>query len=403
MVPVTDTAPRPSRGPIPCRWPATRSRSPPPAARRSSARCWTAAAPASSTRRPSGSCRSSDDAELVAATREVLARPVDLVVATTGVGFRGWLEAADAWDLPLVEHLRAGARAGPRPQGARRDPRRRAGGRLVAGVGVVGRGARPPAVRRRGPARGTPDRRPAARRPAARPGRRPARPPAPRCSPCRSTAGCCPRTSRRCAGWSAPIVAGGVDAVTFTSAPAAASLLTVADELGAARGARRGAARPGAGDRRRAGDRRAAGRGRHPAPSSPSAPGSGRWPARWWPGCPSGTRCCRSAPHTLQVRGHAAVLDGRVVELAPGPMAVLRALARRPGAVVSRPELVAALPGGGDGHAVEMAVTRLRAALGAPRGRRPSSSAATASRPCDPSASGRQRRPCASLSAGRAA
>ena len=35
--------------------------------------------------------------------------------------------------------------------------------------------------------------------------------------------------------------------------------------------------------------------------------------------------------------------------------------------VVPRAELVAALPGGGgDGHAVEMAVTRLRAALGAP-------------------------------------
>jgi len=61
-----------------------------------------------------------DDTELVAATREVLARPVDLVVATTGVGFRGWLEAADAWDLPLVEHLR-GARVlarGPKARGA---------------------------------------------------------------------------------------------------------------------------------------------------------------------------------------------------------------------------------------------------------------------------------------------
>jgi DNA-binding response OmpR family regulator len=55
-----------------------------------------------------------------------------------------------------------------------------------------------------------------------------------------------------------------------------------------------------------------------------------------------------------------------VVELAPGPMAVLRELAHRPGHVVGRPELIASLPGGGDGHAVEMAVTRLRAALGAP-------------------------------------
>ena len=71
-------------------------------------------------------------------------------------------------------------------------------------------------------------------------------------------------------------------------------------------------------------------------------------------------------PHTLQVRGHAAVVDGRVVELPPGPIGVLRALAGRPGTVVSRADLVQHLPGGGDEHAVEMAVARLRAALGAP-------------------------------------
>jgi uroporphyrinogen-III synthase len=60
------------------------------------------------------------DAQLADATRAVLARPVDLVVATTAVGFRGWLEAADEWDLPLVEHLR-GARVlarGPKARGA---------------------------------------------------------------------------------------------------------------------------------------------------------------------------------------------------------------------------------------------------------------------------------------------
>jgi uroporphyrinogen-III synthase len=52
----------------------------------------------------------------------------------------------------------------------------------------------------------------------------------------------------------------------------------------------------------------------------------------------------------------------------PAGMAMLRALARRPGRVVSRAELLAALPGGGgDEHAVETAMTRLRAALGEPR------------------------------------
>src|SRR3954468_8478476 len=61
-----------------------------------------------------------DDADLVAATQEVLRAPVDLVVATTGVGFRGWLEAAEAWDLPLREHLQT-ARVlarGPKARGA---------------------------------------------------------------------------------------------------------------------------------------------------------------------------------------------------------------------------------------------------------------------------------------------
>jgi uroporphyrinogen-III synthase len=40
-----------------------------------------------------------DDRELLAATRRALATPLDIVVATTGVGFRGWMEAAGQWDL----------------------------------------------------------------------------------------------------------------------------------------------------------------------------------------------------------------------------------------------------------------------------------------------------------------
>jgi uroporphyrinogen-III synthase len=61
-----------------------------------------------------------DDAELATVTREVLARPVDVAVATTAVGFRGWLEAAAGWGVPLVEHLhpaRVLAR-GPKARGA---------------------------------------------------------------------------------------------------------------------------------------------------------------------------------------------------------------------------------------------------------------------------------------------
>jgi hypothetical protein len=47
------------------------------------------------------------------------------------------------------------------------------------------------------------------------------------------------------------------------------------------------------------------------------------------------------------------------------PFAVLRALLEHPGQVVPRQELLAALSGAGDEHAVEVAVGRLRAAVGA--------------------------------------
>jgi uroporphyrinogen-III synthase len=45
-----------------------------------------------------------DDTEARAATQECLGAPVDYAVAMTGVGFRGWLAAADSWGLG--EHLR---------------------------------------------------------------------------------------------------------------------------------------------------------------------------------------------------------------------------------------------------------------------------------------------------------
>jgi uroporphyrinogen-III synthase len=71
------------------------------------------------------------------------------------------------------------------------------------------------------------------------------------------------------------------------------------------------------------------------------------------------------AGHRLELRGHAALVDGEFRALPPAGMALLRALGRQPGRVVSRAELLRALPGGGDDeHAVETAVARLRSALG---------------------------------------
>jgi uroporphyrinogen-III synthase len=63
-----------------------------------------------------------DDEVLVADTRKLIENPPDVVIATTGVGFRGWIEAADAAGLaaPLLEVLgrsRIVAR-GPKARGA---------------------------------------------------------------------------------------------------------------------------------------------------------------------------------------------------------------------------------------------------------------------------------------------
>ena len=72
------------------------------------------------------------------------------------------------------------------------------------------------------------------------------------------------------------------------------------------------------------------------------------------------------AGHTLLLHGQAVLLDGVEVSLSPAPAAVLRALLVHPGAVVPRRDLLAALPSGTatSEHAVEMAVARLRASLG---------------------------------------
>jgi uroporphyrinogen-III synthase len=63
-----------------------------------------------------------EDAQLLAATRALLDEPVDCVVVTTGIGFRGWLEATEGWDLgePLLGALRATTllARGPKARGA---------------------------------------------------------------------------------------------------------------------------------------------------------------------------------------------------------------------------------------------------------------------------------------------
>jgi uroporphyrinogen-III synthase len=63
-----------------------------------------------------------DDTVLRAATEDCIAGPLDLVVATTGVGFRGWLEAAQGWGLAEALTARLAAATiltrGPKARGA---------------------------------------------------------------------------------------------------------------------------------------------------------------------------------------------------------------------------------------------------------------------------------------------
>ncbi|SFL46082.1 uroporphyrinogen-III synthase [Geodermatophilus ruber] len=304
-----------------------------------------------------------DDAELVAATRAVLERPVDLAVATTGVGFRGWLEAAETWDLPLVDHLRTARllARGPKARGAIR------GGGLVDAWSPASEssaevlehllaGAEGPLAGRRIAVQLHGD----------------------------------PLTefveALRATGaevltvpvyrWVLPedvapvrrlvdtVIAREVDAVTFTSAPAAAGLLSVADELGRRAefvAALTDGVLPVAVGPVTAGPLTAAG-----IPSvQPERSRLGALAREVVARLPERDPVLQVGGHAVQVRGHAAVVDGRLVELPPGPMAVLRALTARPGTVLSRPALGRVLPGG-DEHAVDTAVTRLRAALGAP-------------------------------------
>jgi uroporphyrinogen-III synthase len=68
----------------------------------------------------------------------------------------------------------------------------------------------------------------------------------------------------------------------------------------------------------------------------------------------------------LVLRGGGVTLDGVAVPLGPGPRAVLASLMAARGEVVSRPELLAVLPGAEDAHTVEVTVNRLRRALGRP-------------------------------------
>lgn len=164
------------------------------------------------------------------------------------------------------------------------------------------------------------------------------------------------------------VVERSLDAVTFTSAPAAASYLQTADRLGVlapllaahehdvvtlAVGPVTAAPLDRAGipvlqpDRARLGSLV-----RTVADALPRAR----------------TRRLTAAGQNLEIRGRGVLVDDRYLPLPPTAMTLLRGLTAHPGQVISRADLAGALPGGSaDEHAVEMTIGRLRTALGNPR------------------------------------
>ncbi len=305
-----------------------------------------------------------DDDELLAATRACLAAPPDVVVVTTGIGFRGWMEAADGWGLG--EELRAGLAAvevlarGPKAKGAVRaaglteawSPQSEASDEVLARLLAEGVRGRTVAVQLHGePVPGFS----AALRDA---GAVVVEVPVYRWVPADDLA-----PLRRL---TASIAAAAVDCVTFTSAPAVASLLGVAAQEG-----RRDdvlAALSGPVLAACVGPVTAAPLQRLGVPTV--QPERSRLaalvrtvveelPARQ-------TRRAAAGEHLLELRGHTVLVDGRPVDLTARQAGVLSALVEAGGGVLSRPELLRRAWSGeaADEHAVEMTVARLRGALG---------------------------------------
>ncbi len=306
-----------------------------------------------------------DDADLLAATATVLDARPDVVVATTGIGFRGWVEAAEGWGLgdKLLDVL-AGARLlarGPKARGAIR-----AAGLADAWMAestesceevlgyLLGRGVDGLRVAVQLHGEPQPDFVAALRGAGAAVIEVPVYRWAPPVDPI--------ALDRMLDG----VLAGTVDAVTFTSALAVTSVL----ERAAARGLdgalvtalRFGVLACCVGPV-------TAGRleARGVVTVQPQRARLGSMVRRLAAELPARSPRLEVAGVRLELRGQAVLVDGRLRPVAPAGMALLRALARVQGAVLARADLLRALPGGGaDEHAVEAAVARLRSALGVP-------------------------------------
>jgi uroporphyrinogen-III synthase len=159
--------------------------------------------------------------------------------------------------------------------------------------------------------------------------------------------------------------AGAYDAVAFTSAPGAAAWLVAARAEGVEEGIARlvtsGAVVLAAVGPITAEPLRAAGL----EPLVPDRSRLGALVRLLITHCGENAEGITTPAGTLRVRATAASLDHVVLQLSPGALAILRELAREPGRVKSREQLLAVMPGDtGDPHAAEVAVARLRDVVG---------------------------------------
>ncbi|HSV64833.1 MAG TPA: uroporphyrinogen-III synthase [Mycobacteriales bacterium] len=304
-----------------------------------------------------------DDAAVLAATQSCVDNHLDDVVVTTGIGFRSWLEAARSWDYaePLLDRL-AAARVltrGPKATGAVRAAGLAEGWsaatetveemrEYLAGQDLTGRRI---AVQLHG---GTLPEFCQALRAA---GADVIEVPVYRWLPPAD-----PEPLRRLVE---QIANQQVDAVAFTSAPAVMNLLYQAERdgrHGALVEALRGPVLAAC-----VGPVCAEPLGRLGVSSlQPDRGRIGSLARAITAALPHRAVRAIAAGHRLDVRGHAVLVDDEMVPVPPAPIAVLRALAQAPHRVHSRDELRRVVCRGStvDDHAVEVAVARLRAALG---------------------------------------
>jgi uroporphyrinogen-III synthase len=305
-----------------------------------------------------------DDRQLLSDTRALLAQPPDTVIVTTGIGFRGWVEAADAAGLAdeLVEVLRAAriVARGPKARGAIQAAGLQADwvaesetsaevADLLLGEGVHGRRV---AVQHHGAGADGLDADLAAA------GAQVASLVVYRWGP--------PPDPDALRGSVHEAAAGEIDAVVFTSAPGAAAWLDTAEAeevLPSIVGrSRRGALVAAAVGPVTARPLQGAG-------IEPLVPDRGRLGSlvrtlvSHYEDLQSAAVC--TAAGKLQVRSTVALLGGHVIPVSPSGLSVLRLLIDARGDVVSRSQVLSVLPGDSrDPHAAEVAVARLREAAG---------------------------------------